>query len=105
MVREGRTNDLTDKIHLLTRPLNVSYKVTESVFHVIIPVLKNTHHVLLNKIYIYIYIYCNLFHLLCVFFFFFVVGLARNLTMLFIVMMMMMIMMRTAIILIMLIIS
>ena len=57
MVREGRTNDLTDKIHLLTTPLNVSYKVTESVFHVIIPVLKNTLHVLLNKIYIYIYIY------------------------------------------------
>ena len=76
MVREGRTNDLTDKIHLLTRPLNVSYKVTESVFHVIIPVLKNTRHVLLNKK--YIYIYCNLFHLLCVFFFFFCGGLSSE---------------------------
>lgn len=43
MVREGRTYDFTDEIHLLTPPLNVSYKVTESILsivhcHVIIPV-------------------------------------------------------------------
>ena len=31
MVREGHTYNFTDEIHLLTQPLNVSYKVTESI--------------------------------------------------------------------------
>lgn len=39
MVREGRTYDFTDEIHLLTPPLNVSYKVTESILSIV-------HHVM-----------------------------------------------------------
>ena len=31
MVREGRTYEFTDEIHLLTQPLNVSCKVTDNI--------------------------------------------------------------------------